>query len=86
MSVLKVKILRAILDGFGVRVFIVAWWKTNFALIYTLKTKMIHLWMGRLDKHHHIWDEQFLGFIAYSVKTDLKSFNVSRLSKTQILS
>lgn len=54
MSVLKVKILRAILDGFGVRVFIVAWWKTNFALIYTLKTKMIHLWMGRLDKHHHI--------------------------------
>lgn len=34
MSVLKIKILRTILDGFWVRVFIVAWWKANFALIH----------------------------------------------------
>lgn len=83
-SVFKVKILRAILDGFWVRAFIVAWWKVNFALTYTHKTKMIHCEWGRLDKHHPTWDERFLGVFAYSMKTDLKSFNVSRLFKTQI--
>lgn len=82
MSVLKVKILRTILDGFWVRVFIVAWWKANFALIHKKPRWSTHVW-GRLEKHDPIWEKHFLGFIAYSMKTHLKSFNVSRLLKTQ---
>lgn len=45
MSVLKVKTLKTILDG--VWVFIVAWWKTKFAVAYTHTAKMIHLWTER---------------------------------------
>lgn len=49
MSVLKVKILRTILDGFQVGVFIVGWQKAKFAVAFTHKDKTIHLWMGRAE-------------------------------------
>jgi len=67
---LLVKILRIILDGFWVEVFIVGLWKAKSAVAYTHKAE-IHLcecvdrwgWMVATR------DKYLPGFIAYSVKT-----------------
>lgn len=43
MLVLKAKILRIILDEFGVGIVIVDWWIAKFAVAYIHKAKMTHL-------------------------------------------